>query len=99
MAGGGELGPSCHGAPAAPKIVRRGALRVTCPLRTCFDLARRCSLVKAIVLVDAALHRRLIDLKEFREFVAERSGWRGVARARRVADLALPGTESPTERI
>ena len=75
----------CHGVP------------VTSPLRTAFDLARHLCLVEGIVAVDKALHSRLIDLAEFRRYLATHPGSTWISRARRVADLAEPATESAME--
>lgn len=70
---------------------------VTSALRTCFDLSRDLPLVEAVVLVDLALHRKTVNLDEFRQYVAQRKGWRRVAQARSVAEAAEPSSESPME--
>jgi len=62
-----------------------------------FDLARRLPLVDAVAAVDAALHNRIVDLAEFRSYVAAHSRCAGVARARQVADLADASSESQME--
>jgi len=49
------------------------------------------------VAVDKALHSRLIDLAEFRWYLATHPGSTWISRARRVADLAEPATESAME--
>jgi hypothetical protein len=78
-------------------VVRFGRVRVTHPLRTAFDLARRPPLVDGVAAVDALCHRRMPRLEELRPYVAEHRRWRGVRLAERVVDLARPGAESPME--
>jgi hypothetical protein len=63
-------------------------VRVTSPVRTCFDLIRRGSLEDAVVAVDAMLRRKAVVLDELREYVAARAGWKGVPVARAALDLA-----------
>src|SRR5215470_5440494 len=77
-------------------VVRKG-LPVTSPLRTVFDLSRRLSLMEAVVAVDMALHRGLVDLVKLRGYVADHTLWRGVAQARRATELAESAAESPME--
>jgi len=77
-------------------VVRRG-LPATSALRTIFDLCGRPPLVEAVVIADAALHTRLVDLARLNEYVAARSGAAGVIQLRRVIDLAEPLAESPME--
>ena len=82
---------------AAGDVTKRCALPVTSPVRTCFDLARRLPLVAGVTAVDAALHRKLLEVEHLRRYVAQRPGWRGVSQARCVIDLSEPATESPME--
>lgn len=82
--------------PAADLVERRG-LPSTSALRTVADLGSRLELVEAVVAVDAALHRRLVSLAQLRAHLAARPGAKGVARLRRVVDLAEPAAESPME--
>jgi uncharacterized protein (DUF58 family) len=70
---------------------------VTSPERTCFDLARRLTLVEAVVALDRALHDGLVAADELAKYIAARSGWAGVCRARRALDLVEPDSESPME--
>src|SRR5262245_31840192 len=86
-----------HGIVSTQDIVEREGVPVTSPLRTAFDLARHLCLVGAVVAVDKALHSRLIDLAEFRGYVATHPGSTWISQARRVADLAEPATESAME--
>jgi hypothetical protein len=76
---------TCHGLP------------VTSPERTCFDLARRLTLVEAVVVLDRALHDGLVVLEQLERYIAARAGWAGVRQARQALDLAEPGSESPME--
>src|SRR5262249_4879665 len=76
---------------------KRQGLPTTSPVVTVFDVARRLPLVDAVAAVDAALHNRIVDLAEFRSYVAAHSRCAGVARARQVADLADASSESQME--
>jgi len=79
------------------EIVRRRGLRVTSPLRTTADLGRRLPLVEAVVAVDMALHAGLVTLDQLTTWVAANSWRRGIARLRRVIELAEPRSESAME--
>jgi len=70
---------------------------VTAPLRTCLDLARGLPLVDAVSALDSALHRRLVAAHELRERIGRSGRLRGIAQARRVADLIEPNVASPME--
>jgi hypothetical protein len=80
-----------------PEVVVRRGFRTTTLLRTLFDLSRRLSLVEAVVVVDMALHARLISQEELRKWIDHQPGRKGVGAARRVLDLAEPAAESPME--
>lgn len=86
-----------HGILSTQDIVERQGVPVTSPLRTAFDLARHLCLVEAVVAVDKALHSRLIDIAEFRWYVATHPRSTSISQARRVADLAEPASESAME--
>lgn len=79
------------------EVLTRDGFRVTSPMRTCFDLAGRLLLVEGVVVVDMALHGRLVELEEFRAYVEGRSGVPGITGARRVLEFAEPKSESPME--
>lgn len=79
------------------EVVIRDGFRVTSPLRTCFDLAGRLSLIEAVVVVDSCLHSRWFQLEEFRSYVEARAGSGGVKVARHTLELAEPKSESPME--
>jgi len=74
----------------AREIVLRHDLPTTSALRTVVDLGRREPLVEGVVAADMALHDRLISIAELRAHVAEHRGAKGIARLRRVIDLAEP---------
>jgi hypothetical protein len=79
------------------EISRNGAMRLTSPKRTAFDLARRLPRVEAVVAVDAMLSRRLVSLPELTQCLALAGGRHGVARAKAALELAEPSSESPME--
>lgn len=72
-------------------------LPVTTPLRTCFDLAARLSVVEAVVTVDMALHQGLFDLESWASYTNAHRGRKGVAGARRTLEHVEPKAESPME--
>lgn len=80
-----------------PDVVQRQGLPVTSPLRTVLDLSRRLPLTEAVVAVDMALHRGLVDLVGLRAYVAANPRRRGIAQARRATELADAAAESPME--
>lgn len=85
-------------APLSPGDVTVTKLvRVTAPVRTCFDLIRRGSLEDAVVAVDAMLRRGVVSMDELRRYVADRPGWKGVPQARAALDLADAGSASGPE--
>jgi len=79
------------------EVTTCGPLPVTTPLRTCLDLARRLSLVEAVVALDRALHLKMVGLPELRDHVGRRSRLPGLPHARRVVELVEPDAESPME--
>jgi hypothetical protein len=78
------------------KSTRHG-LPVTSAVRTVADLGRRSPLVEAVVLLDAALHYRVISLRQMQVWISRHAGSRGIANLRRATDLAEPATESVME--
>ncbi len=64
---------------------------------TLTDLCRRLSLVEAVVVADAALHKRLLRIEQLTSWVASSAGRHGIKRLRRVVDLVEPAAESPME--
>ena len=77
-------------------VVRRG-LPTTSALRTVADLGARDPITEGVVVADQFLHARLVTLQELRRHVAGHSNAKGVARLRRVVDLAEPKSESAME--
>jgi hypothetical protein len=72
-------------------------LPATSARRTIADLARRLPLVDAVVLLDTALHRRLVQIDHLRQWADAHAGYRGIGRLRRALDFAEPASESPME--
>lgn len=68
-------------------VVERRGMPATCVLRTLLDLCRRSPLVEAMVAVDMALRKGLLDVAELR----------AQPNLRRVAELAEPRAESAME--
>jgi hypothetical protein len=55
------------------------------------------TLTEGVVAADLFLHARLVTIAELLTYVGEHPGVRGIARLRRVVDLAEPKAESPME--
>jgi hypothetical protein len=73
-------------------------LRVTHPLRTAFDLARRAtSLIEAVVSLDTMLECGLITQAELAGYMKPLHRWNGLPQARRALDLSMIGVRSPPE--
>jgi hypothetical protein len=79
------------------EIVTRRGLPTTSAHRTVVDLAGRDPLTEGVVAADVVLHARLITIAQLRTHIAAHARAKGVARLRRVVDLAEPKTESPME--
>lgn len=77
-------------------VVRRG-VKVTSPLRTAFDLARRPDRVEAVVAIDAFWHKGKISPERLLEYADQHPGWRGVRRIAGILELADPKVDSPME--
>lgn len=54
-------------------------------------------MTEAVVAADLALHAGLVTIDELRTYVAEHPGAKGIARLRRVVELAEPKSESAME--
>src|ERR1700754_1386968 len=74
-----------------------GGARVTTPLRTAWDLARRLPLVEAVVAVDALAHSGAFKPADLLARRAMNSGARGCRRLDDVVRLADPRAGSPPE--
>jgi len=79
------------------EIVVRQGLPVTSALRTVIDLACRLHLIEAVMIIDAALHMRLICVDQLQAWAAAHPRYRGVAMLRRAIEYADPASESPME--
>jgi len=77
--------------------VQRRALPTTSALRTVVDLGRRKPIAEGVVAVDLFLHARLVSIAQLRAYVAVHPRAKGVARLRRVVELAEPKAESAME--
>jgi len=82
---------------ASGEIVRRRGLPTTSALRTVVDLGGRDSLTEGVVAADLFLHAKLVTVAELHTYIAEHPGVKGIARLRRVVELAEPKTESAME--
>lgn len=82
---------------APDEIVRRGAMRVTSPARTGYDLARRLPFLEAVIMVDALGQATGLQPGELLECASRHPGARGLRQLRRVAEVADPAAESPGE--
>jgi hypothetical protein len=82
---------------ASQDVTCLSGLPVTTCERTMFDLGRRSGRADALVVLDAMLHRHLLDPGALRRMVRERHRWPGVSRLARLLALADPRSESPME--
>lgn len=93
-----RAGASVSRAALTPaEIVLRRGLPTTSALRTVVDLGGRDPLTEGVVAADQFLHARLVTVAELRAYVADHPRAKGIARVRRVVDLAEPKSESPME--
>lgn len=82
---------------APVEIVRLRGLPVSSALRTAVDLGSQGVLVDAVIALDMALHRRMVNLTDLRSFCEANRGAKRIAKLRRALELAEPATESPME--
>jgi hypothetical protein len=91
-------GLAVHGADLLEGDVRElNGVRVTTPVRTCWDLAQWLDLVEAVVVIDLLVQRRLVTVTDLEAYATRRRGARGWRRLLRAATLADPGADSPQE--
>lgn len=74
-----------------------GSFRVTSRTRTVADVARRLDVVEATVVLDMALHRRIVSRRQLRDWIDSHAGFRGIGILRRALELADHRAESPME--
>ena len=65
---------------AGSDVTTRDGLRLTTPERTVFDLGRRAGRADALVVLDALLHRHLLDPDRLRHMIRVRESWPNVSR-------------------
>jgi very-short-patch-repair endonuclease len=78
-------------------VAKAHELPVTSATRTLADLARRLPLVDAVVVLDMALHSRLVSTEQMVQWADSHAGYRGIGRLKRAVELAEPAAESPME--
>lgn len=81
----------------AEEIAERWGVRMTTPLRTAFDLARRGPLVEAVAAVDALAHACRFTAEDLLDIASHHPGVRGLVQLRRVAALMDERAESLME--
>jgi very-short-patch-repair endonuclease len=82
---------------AVDEIVMRRGLPTTSALRTVVDLGGRGPLTEGVVAADQFLKGGLVTMAQLRKYVAGHPRAKGIARLRRVVELAEPKAESPME--
>ncbi|HXI94970.1 MAG TPA: DUF559 domain-containing protein [Candidatus Acidoferrum sp.] len=82
---------------AGEEIVLRGGVPTTSALRTVVDVGGRDPLTEGVVAADLFLHARMVSIDELFSYVDEHPRAKGIARLRRVVDLAEAKSESPME--
>jgi very-short-patch-repair endonuclease len=81
----------------ADEVVLRRRLPATSALRTVIDIGGRDTLTEGVVFADMFLHAGLVSMAKLRTHVADHPRAKGIARLRRVLDLAEPKAESAME--
>uniref|UniRef100_A0A5Q5BDG4 Cullin, a subunit of E3 ubiquitin ligase n=3 Tax=Mycobacteriaceae TaxID=1762 RepID=A0A5Q5BDG4_MYCSS len=72
-------------------------MRVTTPLRTAIDLARRYPVDKSVPAIDALARATRLSVTDLRQALDRYAGWKGIKQARTAIGLVDPGAESPKE--
>ncbi len=83
----------------ADHVTTSAGFPLTSAARTVVDLARELDFRAGVVAADSALHRKLTTKDELRSVVGACRHWRGIGRAREVAEFADARAESPLESI
>lgn len=81
----------------ADEIVLLHGIAATSPARTMLDVARSLPFEQAVVIVDAALRRELVDADGLGEAIRRHRGWPGLPAARRVFAFADGRSDNPGE--
>ena len=82
----------------AGDVISAAGIRITKPVRTGFDLARRPKLEDAVVAVDALLMHCHVTVDQISAYANEgRTSWHGINRLWKALSLAAHGAESPME--
>lgn len=101
--------PKCFGvATRSGVVIRRTSLpesdvvivrgwRATSITRTLRELCGRLSLTEAVVIIDLALHARIVDLAALTRYIAAHAHGIGLVNLKRAVGLAEPASESPME--
>jgi uncharacterized protein DUF559 len=79
------------------EVVLRKGLRTASATRTMADLGCRLPIVHAVIALDMAMHARLVNAAQLRQWADAHPGYRGLGRLRQAIELAEPATESVME--
>ena len=95
---GAQQGLKVHVQEIDPEdVVLGAAIPRTSRARTAFDVAAWLSPARAVAIIDAMLHRRLVTHADLAAVLAHRTGRRGQRRARLVFALVDGGAATPEE--
>ncbi|MEU4428912.1 DUF559 domain-containing protein [Actinoplanes sp. NPDC024001] len=78
-------------------LTAQAGLSVTTPERTAFDLGRRLNRSAALVVIDAMLHAKALNIEAVGDLARQRHWWPNVSQLKEVLCLADPRAESPME--
>ncbi|BAL85942.1 hypothetical protein AMIS_7220 [Actinoplanes missouriensis 431] len=78
-------------------VTTHHGLALTTVERTAFDVGRRAGRADALVVLDALLHRHLLDPDALRRMISRRVNWPGTSRLGALLALADARSESPME--
>ncbi|MDV3133538.1 hypothetical protein [Mycobacterium sp. 29Ha] len=81
----------------AEEVCIVGGIPTTTPARTAFDLARRDTLERAIMRLDALANATRLKCPDVVEVIERHAGARGIVQLRRAVELMDAGAESPQE--
>lgn len=93
-----DAGVICHAAELPGRhVTKLYGLPVTTAARTVIDIARTATFLEGVVAADSALYERHASKSDLRRVLADCERWRGISRARHVADFADGLAESVLE--